>query len=177
MATNERAMTCPYCGGPVPLDTPVCPGCREDLSALVRLRYRHVIHYNQALALAREGDLDQARDRLLVALAQRPGFAEAHALLAKVYSRKGEWSEARASIERLLELSPDDGGARELAERISQAEMCSQEALVRASRQRAERMLTVYLRDVARAFGLGVAITTLVVLIIHWIGAGRGNSD
>lgn len=100
---NDRAMTCPYCGETVPLDAPVCPECREDLSALARLCYAHSICYNQALALAREDKLDQARDRLLMAVAQRPDFAAAHALLAKVYARRGDWPEARARAARVLE--------------------------------------------------------------------------
>ena len=177
MAMNDRAMTCPYCGETVPLDAPVCPECREDLSALARLCYAHAICYNQALALAREGKLDEARDRLLVAVAQRPDFAEAHALLAKVYARRGDWSEARARAARVLDLAPDDEDARELARRIADAELRAQEAAAGASQERAEHLLAVYLRDVSRAFAIGVAITTLVVLIVSWMGGGRSSSD
>jgi len=174
---NDQVITCPYCGGTVSLDTPICPDCKQDLSALARLAYGHAIYYNEALALAREEKLDQARDKLLMAIEQQPDFAPAHSLLAKVYAHKGNWAEARARAERVLELLPHDDGARELAQQIADSASRAREAAARASRARAEHLLTIYLRDVARAFGVGVGVAALLMLMIHWIGGGRGTQE
>ena len=174
---NDQVITCPYCGGTVSLDTPVCPDCKQDLSALARLAYGHAIYYNEALALAREEKLDQARDKLLLAIQHRPNFAPAHSLLAKVYARKGNWAEAQARAARVLELSPDDRDAPELAQQIAESASRAREAAARASRARADHLLKIYLRDVARAFGAGVGITALLMLIIRWIGGGRGSQE
>jgi len=174
---NDQVMTCPYCGSAVSLDAPLCPGCKEDLSALVRLEYGHAICYNEGLALAREGKLDQARDKLLTAVAQKPDFAPAHALLAKVYALKGEWSEARARAKRAVDLLPDDEEVRDMAQQIADAALRAQQDAARASRARAERLLTIRLRGLAKAFGVGVGVTTLAALALRWLGGGRGATD
>jgi len=172
MATKDQVMTCPYCGGTVPLDAPECPNCHEDLSALARLEYGHTIYYNEGLALAQEGKLDQARDRLLVAVAQKESFAPAHALLAKVYANQGEWPKARASAKRAAELLPQSEEARELVQQIDRAAARAQQASAQASRARADSLLSVYLRDVAKAFGLGVGVTAVAAIIASWLGGG-----
>jgi len=171
---EEQAMRCPYCGGRVPAETTICPDCQEDLSGLARLEYAHLVYYNQAVALAREGDLKGAERKLAVALEIKEDFAPAHAVAAKLAAQGGRWSEARASAARALELAPDDAELEALAQSINQAaveEAASQEAQVQERRQRANRLLRSYQRDVvaAFAFGLGIAgaIATLISGLRH----------
>ncbi|MEV7025409.1 hypothetical protein, partial [Kitasatospora sp. NPDC093558] len=47
---------CPQCVVPADPESLRCPSCREDLVALVRLRYAGRIDYNDALDAVREGD-------------------------------------------------------------------------------------------------------------------------
>lgn len=173
---NHKMIDCPYCGGSVPEDTTICPDCQEDLSALARLEYGHAIYYNQALALAREGNLHEARDRLLLSLEARESFAPAHTLLAKVYARREEWPEAKASVARAMELSPDNEGVRELAREIDRAALGAEEGAAREARARTERVLAAHQREVVRAFGVGVGLMAFVGFILsRLLGGGRGS--
>lgn len=45
------------------------------------------------------------------ALELEPGLAEAHVLLAAVYQRQWQWSQAEAEYQRALQLKPNDAGA------------------------------------------------------------------
>lgn len=117
--TSEEMIACPYCGGAVPADVTICPSCQEDLAALIKLRNLHVIHYNEALVLARSGQLEQAQARAELAVEARPEFAPAHLLLAKLHARQGRWSQARGSLEQAQELLPDDPTLDELAQAIA----------------------------------------------------------
>ena len=117
--THESLLECPYCRGAVPADATICPSCQEDLAALIKLRNAHVIHYNEALTLARGGQLEAAQDRTELALAANPEFMQAHMLLAKLQARQSRWPEAQASIDRARELAPDDAVLIELAVAIA----------------------------------------------------------
>lgn len=80
---------CPQCAVPADPESLRCPSCREDLAALVRLRYAGRIDYNEALASARSGDDAAALVLLRRALAAEPGLVPARELLAEVTARAG----------------------------------------------------------------------------------------
>jgi tetratricopeptide (TPR) repeat protein len=174
---NELTLTCPYCGGIVPANTTtICPDCHEDLSPLIHLESGHLIRYNEGLALAREGRLEEAKACLAAALAHKESFAPAHILLAKIHAKEQRWPEAQASIKRALELAPEDERARLLAEEIQkaaqEAEIRRQE-IARVRRANAERLLAASQRDALKAFGLGVGLTAFAALLISWLGGGK----
>ncbi|MHB0855988.1 MAG: tetratricopeptide repeat protein [Anaerolineae bacterium] len=125
---KDTTITCPNCGGALPQDTTICPDCQEDLSALARLEYEHAIRYNEALALAREGQFDEARNKLLVSIESDATFVPAHVLLAKVYARQGEWAEARLCIVRACDLAPEDNDLPRLALEIERAAQQAEKA-------------------------------------------------
>lgn len=178
---NVPLMTCPYCGGSVPQDTTVCPDCHEDLSALARIEHAHEIHYNRALSLAREGELDKARDQALMALGFKENFAPAYVLLAKVYARQGAWVEAEESVAEALALVPEDEEIAALAERIrhrATQETAREKERAERRRRRAERLLQVYQRDVASAFVAGLGLAAVAMTLLSWLfGGGRGEVD
>lgn len=175
---NTSLMTCPYCGGNLPEDTTVCPACHEDLSALARIEHAHEIHYNRALGLARQGELDEARNHALMALGFREDFLPAYVLLAKAYANQGAWAEAAASVDEALALAPEDEGVRELAQRIRR-EAARQAALERDAaakrRQGAERLLKVYQRDVTGAFVAGVGLAAVAMSLLSWLFGGANR--
>lgn len=177
---DESTFTCPYCGGSVPEDVTVCPDCQEDLSSLAHLRYGPAIFYNQALALARDGRLDEARTKLLMAIEQREDFAPAHVLLAKVYAQDSCWPLARASAARAQALRPDDPVIAELVDQLAQAEEAArarreteQQALECERQARVEGYFATYKRDMLSAFGAGIGIASFLALILGRLLGGR----
>ncbi|OGO05197.1 MAG: hypothetical protein A2Y73_04815 [Chloroflexi bacterium RBG_13_56_8] len=167
MTTNHQIVDCPYCGGSVPLDTTtICPYCQEDLSALAHLEYIHAIHYNQALSLAREDKLDEARERLLLSLEVKENFAPSHILLAKIYARQRQWVEAKASIARAMELSPDNETVRELAREIELAAQRAGGMAAHETRERVGQFLAAHQREVVRAFGVGIGLMAFIGIVL-----------
>lgn len=156
---SDTPFSCPYCSGAVPETTAICPDCHEDLSALLRLEYAHAIYYNEALALARDGYLDDARARLTMALERNESFAPAHALLAKIYVHQRQWARAETSAARALELDSDSPAIRRLAEAI--AERVTPTA--GASRARAR---VAPRREVSQAFKAGVGLATAAAVVL-----------
>lgn len=178
---NVPLMTCPYCGGSVPQDTTVCPDCHEDLSALAKIEHAHKIHYNRALSLARQGELDKARDQALMALGFQEDFPPAYVLLTKIYARQGAWVEAEESVAEALALAPEDEEIAELAEHIrrktTQQTTLEKERAVQR-RQNAEHLLEAYQRDVAGAFVAGLGLATVVMTLLSWLfGDGKGEAE
>lgn len=163
---SETTVVCPYCGGTIPADATICPDCQEDLSALVQLRYTPAIRYNTALAAARDGDLNNARAELLLALECDADFAPAHVLLAKVLALQGDWVQAEAHIERALTLLPDDERANRVAEEIAAGARKAERT--RAARPVQERVAAAT-ADPLRTFGLGVALTVVATLVVRWL--------
>jgi len=164
----------------VPADATVCPDCHEDLGALRQIELAHVIRYNEALALARDGKLGQASAKLLVALDLKPTFTPARVLLAKVYARQERWPEALESVAMALQQAPDDASVRALAEEVSLGEQEAltraadqEEADARARRARAEQYVDQTQRDVARAFGFGFGAAAVLALGVHWLFGRR----
>jgi len=141
----------------VPETTAICPDCHEDLSALLRLEYSHAIYYNEALALARDGYLDDARARLIMALERTESFAPAHALLAKVYAHQRQWARAEASAARALELDPENPSIQRLVDAIGER--------VTPTRGTA-RSRVAPRREVSQAFKAGVGLATAAAVVL-----------
>lgn len=156
----DTSFSCPYCGGSVPDTTAICPDCHEDLSALLRLEHAHAIYYNEALALAREGFLDDARARLTMALESNETFAPAHALLAKVYAHQRQWARAEASVARARELDPENPAIRRLAEAIGER------VTPVAAGTTAARARVAPRREVSQAFKAGVGLATAAAVVL-----------
>jgi tetratricopeptide (TPR) repeat protein len=170
-------MNCPYCGRSIDPGEAVCPDCHEDLSALAHLEQEHVICYNQALALAREGYLDEARDKLLVAVAHSEEYLPAQRLLAKVYAAQQDWPKARASALRAAELAPHDRQTRELLDTIQVRSQVVPTATRRVEvvnrRQVAEGILASYQRDVLGAFAVGAGLAAGGAFFLSLLTRGR----
>jgi tetratricopeptide (TPR) repeat protein len=183
--TSSPVVQCPYCGGHVPADVTVCPACYEDLAGLARLEFQPAIHYNQALALAREGHLEDARDKLIVSTTLDENFMPAQVLLAKVYARMENWPKANEAVVRALQLAPEDRDVRALATKIDQL---ATEDQARHLRGKAKVTQTSHrdasgrgagvspalpvTRDLARAFALGMAMMAVLGALWRWIGGG-----
>jgi len=117
----QRTITCPYCGSQVAGESTVCPGCQEDLAALAHLEYADAIHYNQALALAKEGRLREAKAELAESLTANNAFGPAYALLAKIYARELDWTNARINVKKALSFMPEDEALVRLADDVINA--------------------------------------------------------
>jgi len=156
----DTPFSCPYCGGTVPETTAICPDCHEDLAALLRLEHSHAIYYNEALALAREGYLDDARARLIMALERNEAFAPAHALLAKVYAHQRQWARAEASAARARELDPENPAFRRLADAIGDRVTPMAAGTSTARARVAPR------REVSQAFKAGVGLATAAAVVL-----------
>ncbi|MCD6518877.1 MAG: hypothetical protein J7M05_03005 [Anaerolineae bacterium] len=170
---SEILLTCPYCGGSVPQGTTICPDCHENLAALIHLKYKHAIYYNEALALAREGNLEGAQERLLVALSLKDDFLPGHILLAKVYAHQGRWDKAQATALRAAELAPKGSQEQKLAREIAKTAQkeealrrAQEEAAARARRAQAERYLASHQKEVASAFGIGMGLAAFLSWLI-----------
>lgn len=177
---TDTGAVCPFCGTAIARDDTVCSHCNEDLSSLVRLEYEHAIHYNEALALAREGRFGEAHAKLVAALHLKDHFVPAHVLLAKVEVYEGQLDRARASIARAAELAPEDETVANLAEHIERmaeaAERERQESTrvaERAKRARAEKHWASYKRDLTRSFALGAAM----VGVLMWLFGEKRRDD
>jgi hypothetical protein len=118
---NQRTIVCPYCASQVMGDSTVCPGCQEDLAALAHLVYADAIHYNQALAMAREGRVREAKAELAESLTANNAFSPAYALLAKINARELDWANARMNVKKALSLAPEDEVIVQLADEVISA--------------------------------------------------------
>ncbi|MEZ0091710.1 tetratricopeptide repeat protein [Streptacidiphilus sp. EB129] len=99
---------CPQCNLQAVPDTLHCPGCEEDLAPLAHLLLRGRISYNQALALARDGDHAAARPLLEQSVREEPELTPAWLLLGKVAARLGDTARAHEALDRAVALAPDD---------------------------------------------------------------------
>ncbi len=178
---TEWSFACPYCGATVSPQETVCPACHEDLAALIQLEYGYAIHYNEALDLARRGALDEARELARLSIRLNDRFAPAHALLAKIEARQGRWDMAQKSIQRAVQLAPDERVLRELESlifRLAEEARIRQEARAKAAalrrRRQAERYLAMHRRDMLVAFALGALVVSIVVVFARlFLGQGR----
>ncbi len=80
------------------------------------------LHYNLANQLSKvPGRLPDAIVQYAEALRIRPDFSSAHYNLAVAEAKSGRYGEATAHLERVLELDPGNGQAREILERLRTA--------------------------------------------------------
>ncbi len=182
MTTPERS--CPYCSTIVPEDTTVCPGCHEDVAGLLHLTYAHVIYYNEALALAQQGEVERARESLLLSLRLNRNYAPAHALMARLAAQGGQWREAREHVGRAKALEPRDKSLDALQEAIERQEAEARaaqenEAARQAREQRAvaERFLAERQRQVLQAALLGAVVGGVLGELTRWLVGRRAGGD
>lgn len=102
-----NAIICPECGASNPLENAVCDHCGADLSAVKSVLDNANTHYNEALALAHSGRLDEAIAQLEAALALSSQNPQFHNLLGTLYAQKGLFSEAIRAWEQTLALDPE----------------------------------------------------------------------
>lgn len=98
---------CPECGAENKLEAVHCATCSADLSAVKSLIDTANEHYNEALALAHSGKLDEAIGQVEAALsmnAQNPNY---YNLLGTLHAQKGLFSESIRAWERCLALDPE----------------------------------------------------------------------
>ncbi|MFB3786552.1 MAG: tetratricopeptide repeat protein [bacterium] len=100
-------IVCPECGAQNPVEAAVCEACNADLSPVRTIIDTANQHYNKALSLSHEGNLDEAVGQLEAAISlfsQNPLFFN---LLGTLNARKGLYSEAIRAWENALALNPE----------------------------------------------------------------------
>jgi tetratricopeptide (TPR) repeat protein len=76
--------------------------------AIAVTRANYVAHYGLAGVLAERGELAEARDQLVAAIAANPGWTLAYERIAQLEMHRGNAQGAREVLARLLELRPGD---------------------------------------------------------------------
>lgn len=98
---------CPACGAINPIQAAACQECNEDLNTVRSVIDTANRHYNEALALAQGGRLDEAAGQVEAAIAMASHNLNYHLLLGTIYAQKEEWEEAIRAWERCLAISPE----------------------------------------------------------------------
>ncbi len=101
------AILCPECGASNPVEAQVCEECNADLSAVKSIIDTANTHYNEALALAHNGKLDEALGQIEAALALSSENPQFHNLMGTIYAQKGLYTEAMRAWERCMALDPE----------------------------------------------------------------------
>jgi len=99
-----ETINCPACGTNNPVDAVQCSGCQEDLVAVKELMDSAKTHYNEALALAHSGKLDEATGQIEAALTLFGHNSEYHNLLGTILAQKEQYEGAIRAWERCLAL-------------------------------------------------------------------------
>ncbi len=115
-----ETIQCPACGTLNPLEKSVCQDCGEDLSTVKSVIDAANRHYNQALALAQSGRLDEAAGQLEAAIAMSSHNLNYYLLLGTVHAQNQRWDEAIETWERCLSLNPDTEKAYRNIEKAQQ---------------------------------------------------------
>lgn len=148
-------IVCPECGAQNPVEAAVCEQCNADLSAVRTIVDTANQHYNKALALAHEGNLDEALGQLEAAtslFSQNPLFFN---LLGTLNARKGLYSEAIRAWENALALNPE---LEKAYENIQKARRLEQERAME-DEERPERM------NLNLAYGVAAVFFLLTLLL------------
>ncbi|RJP20451.1 MAG: hypothetical protein C4527_25080 [Candidatus Omnitrophota bacterium] len=116
------ALICPACGATNPVEAAVCENCGENLSTVKSLMDTANTHYNEALALAHSGKLDEAAAQLEAAISLSGMSPNYHNLLGTIYAQKGLYSESIRAWERTLALNPEIEKAYRNIEKASRME-------------------------------------------------------
>ncbi|MDP8243382.1 MAG: tetratricopeptide repeat protein [Candidatus Hinthialibacter antarcticus] len=101
------AILCPECGASNPIEAHVCEECNADLSAVKSVIDTANSHYNEALALAHNGKLDEALGQIEASLALSSENPQFHNLMGTIYAQKGLYTEAMRAWERCMALDPE----------------------------------------------------------------------
>lgn len=162
-----ESVLCPECGAVNPIDASVCESCGADLAAVRSLIDNANSHYNEALALAHSGRLDEAIAQLEAALALSSDQAVFHNLLGTVYAQKGLYSEAIRAWERALALDPE---AEKAFKNIEKARHMEEEAF--EEEEARPYVMTSYIAS-------GVAAVLFIVTLVSffmWYSISSGYS-
>ena len=175
---DQPAVECPSCRVVLPTNATHCPDCREDLSALIQLRRRSSILYNEGLRLALSGDGAAAVERLQLALREDPSDVDMLLLLGKLHARGGRDDEARSAWETALRHAPDDPRVMQalqaLASRTAEAERRSRQAEdERRARDEAAAQATRRRQRQGQLASYAAGIATLGVAVAAWYALGR----
>ncbi|MGC9328306.1 MAG: tetratricopeptide repeat protein, partial [Candidatus Hinthialibacter sp.] len=98
---------CPACGAINPIQADVCQECHEDLTTVKTMLDTANRHYNEALALAQSGNLDEAVGQAEAAIAMASHNPDYHLLLGTIHAQNENWDQALRAWERCLSLNPD----------------------------------------------------------------------
>ncbi|MFB3786904.1 MAG: tetratricopeptide repeat protein [bacterium] len=98
---------CPSCGTSIQTDLAPRGETPEDQQAIKQLIDTANRHYNEALALARAGNLDEALGQAEAAIALAGRNPNYHLLLGSIHAQRGRYEAAIQAWERVLSLSPD----------------------------------------------------------------------
>lgn len=83
--------------------------------------FSHRTLNNVADGLARGGELDAAFALLELSLEFEPDVARTHLMKGQIQAQKGDTAAARATVEKVLEMEPDNRFARRMLQRLTQA--------------------------------------------------------
>lgn len=100
-------LICPECGMSNPVEAVVCEQCNADLSAVKSVIDTANSHFNEALAFAHAGKLDEALAQIEAALALSAQNPEFHNLEGTLYAQKGLFEDAMRCWERCISLDPE----------------------------------------------------------------------
>ncbi|MBN2329994.1 MAG: tetratricopeptide repeat protein [Candidatus Omnitrophica bacterium] len=98
---------CPACGAINPIQADVCQECNEDLNTVKTVLDTANRHYNEALALAQSGRLDEAVGQAEAAIAMSSHNPNYHLLLGTVHAQNENWDDAVQAWERCITLTPE----------------------------------------------------------------------
>jgi tetratricopeptide (TPR) repeat protein len=85
-----------------------CEQCDSDLTPLLRLLRLPQSYFEEALKLKNENRVEDAIERLIIAINLNKGHWKAHFELGNLYAQKGLYDDAIAHYNKAITLAPDD---------------------------------------------------------------------
>jgi tetratricopeptide (TPR) repeat protein len=83
-----------------------CEQCDSDLTPLLRLKKMPRAYLEEALKLKNENRVEEAIERLIMAIYLNNGFWEAHYELGNLYTQKGLYEDAIAQLNKAMAIAP-----------------------------------------------------------------------
>lgn len=119
-------LKCPVCPiSDIPDEAQQCEGCGTDLSPIQRVRELAKAQFNAAVSLAEMGDMEEATNRILAALAIDERLVEGRRLAGKLLWQCGRREEAVQQWRKALAFAPQD---QEIVEMLAVAHREKSEA-------------------------------------------------